>query len=292
MSESLPLFAPALLTAEVPVLLISLPDQQERRETLLARGLPQEWVASSFPAVDKRGAEVEALRRSALAPAFSASTGRQLMAGEIGCAMSHRQAALWLAASDHELALVLEDDLIPSHPEWRSQCAAMARALLPYARRRAAFVCLLGARPDQADAALHRAVTWNGPAPNGPQLFEHVDPDRTLWRAHAYLISRGAAERSRDREARIATLADDWGTRLRLGLIDALFYTRPVLIAQDEECGSTIDPHQDRLCKARPVPNRPGIARQVARSLAFRTMMARARWRASYSRRLPTSEKP
>jgi hypothetical protein len=126
--------------------------------------------------------------------------------------------------------------------------------------------------------------------PEGPQLFEHVDPDRTLWRAHAYLISRGAAERSRVRESRIATLADDWGARLRLKLIDALFYTRPVLLAQDEDMRSTIDLHEERSCEVLPQPDRSGLARRMALALAYRTMMARARWRTRRPCRLPAPE--
>lgn len=288
--SSPPRFTPAFLSAQVPVLLISLPDQQQRREALLARGLPPEWVAAPFPAIDQRGAVVEALRVGALDPTFSIGAGRSLLAGEIGCAMSHRQAALWLAGSRYDLALVLEDDAAPQDSDWLVKSVAVARALLPHAGSGAAFVCLLGARPEQADTALRRAVVWRGSTPQGPQLFEHIDPGRTLWRAHAYMISRGAAERTRAREVRIATLADDWGARLRLGLIDALFYTRPVLIAQDEEIRSTIDPHQDRAHALPPQPGGPSLVKRIARSLAFRTMMARARWRVRSTRRLPAPE--
>lgn len=290
MSEQLPLFKPPFLTEEVPVLLISLSDQQERRETMLSRGVPREWIISTFPAVDKRGAEVEELRQATLAPEFSVRYCRPPVAGEIGCAMSHRQAALWLAASEYDLALVLEDDVVPRGSGWETQCIEIARALLPYARRNAAFVCLLGARPDQTNAALHRPVLWNGQGPDSPQLFEHVDPDRTLWRTHAYLISRGAAERSRAHEVRLLTLADDWGARLRLGMIDELFYTRPTLFTQDEKTTSNIAPRQDRLHQERSLSHAPNIAQRIVKSLAFRAMMARARWRADRSRRLPTAK--
>lgn len=284
-------FRSAYLLPRVPVFLISLPDQENRRAVLLERGIPPEWVAASFQAVDKRGADIETLRQTALDEKFVESAGCLPLAGEIGCALSHREVALWLASSTYDLALVLEDDVVPRGLDWQRLSVEAARSLLPHARSGAAFVCLLGARPDQADTALHRSVTWRGSPPRGVQLFEHVDPERTLWRAHAYLISRGAAKRTRTQERFVTTLADDWGARLRLKLIDELYYTRPVMITQDEVCVSTIDPDQGRLPVRRKSRNRPSLARRIIRSLSYRMMMARARWRARRPCILPAPER-
>jgi hypothetical protein len=291
MIEAIERFSPAELIHGVPVIVISLEDQETRRELMLERGLPEAWVKNYFPAIDMRGVEKEqyAADNEELF-VVSLGSNRNFLGAELGCAMSHRQAAAWFAASGHYMALVLEDDVLPQGSDWLSQAIATADALVPYARDGAAFVCLLGARSDQTDAALRRRVTWSGAVPEGPQLFEHVDPERKLWRAHAYFISRGAAERSRDKETRILTLADDWGARRKLGLIDALFYTQPTLMAQDDDGPSTIDPQQHRQRVSRLPSKRPNLLLRITRSLHFRIMMARARCRARFPRRLPSPE--
>lgn len=226
----------------MPVFLISLVDQDARRAELLNRSVPTDWVKSFFHATDMRGLQIDRLDHLADIAALENRIGRLPLAAEIGCALSHRAAAHWLHRSAYDIALVLEDDVVPLYHSWLANVIHTANALNSHAKAGAAFICLLGARHDQTDLALRRRVILRGAeAPEGtPDLYLHTDPEKALWRAHAYLISRGAAERTVKQEFRVATLADDWQLRQRSGLLDDIFYTRPVLLAQDENRPSTI----------------------------------------------------
>lgn len=242
MARSSVRFSPIVLNDEVPVFVISLDDQVSRRQDLVRRGVPAPWVHAYFPAIDLRVARTQAVAELADLDAFEAALGRQILSSEIGCAKSHKAVADWLAASQYPMALVLEDDAIPIGDAWFEQLMAVAEALSAHANSGAAFICHLGAPHNQTDAALKRRVVWrDGQPPVGtPQLFLHADPGRSLWRAHAYLISRAAACRRLRQEPRIVTLADDWREKQRRREIDEIFYTWPILIGQDEERPSTI----------------------------------------------------
>ena len=234
---------------------------------------------------------------------MEASLGRPVRPAEIGCALSHRTAACWLARSPHAMALVLEDDIVPLGGDWQQAVAATASVLLRHALNDAAFICLLGARHDQADSALNRRVVSSERSPSAvtPAIFLHTDPGRALWRAHAYLISRAAAVRSCRDEPTIVTLADAWCERQRRGLIDEIFYTRPILIAQDEEQPSTIRPkdsadHLPRQATEAGTASRAGkVLRPWARvlrmpaSARYRLKMATARIMSWLPYRVPAS---
>jgi glycosyl transferase family 25 len=93
------------------VWLINLDRSTARRETMEARlaalGLPY----TRFPAVDGR-AEWDRLVSGVDLPAFRRNVGREVLPGEIGCYASHL--AVWQALLDspHDVALVLEDDVV------------------------------------------------------------------------------------------------------------------------------------------------------------------------------------
>lgn len=273
-------FAPPLLKngVPVPVLLISLDDQQSRRRDLVKLGLPSEWASNYFPAHDMRSSCIEDVYESADVARLETKIGRPLRPAEVGCSMSHRSAARWLAASEQPMALVLEDDVVPNTPDWLTLTSAVATALLQHAHEGAAFICHLGARRGQTAVALKRRVILreNQPTTPIPDLFLHTDPKRGLWRAHAYLISAATATRIGREETRIMTLADDWCERRSLGLIDEILYTSPPLIRQDEERPSTIRPvsHDDQYKS----PHYKGpVDDQLVRSIVDRSLFQRLR---------------
>jgi hypothetical protein len=177
------------------------------------------------------------------------------------------------------MALVLEDDVIPESDQWLYQLEAVSEALLHHACSGAAFICHLGARSDQIDAAIKREVLWSeGIAPEAmPRVFLHADPGRNLWRAHAYLISRAAAERGIKREKKIRTLADDWERRRRLRLYDELLFTQPTLFGQDEQTISTIDPKRERAIPAMPTATSRNWPMRAVRSISYRVRFLIAR---------------
>lgn len=93
------------------VLLINLPRSTDRRalmeQRLAALGLDYELL----PAVDGR-AQWEQLLPSVDLPAFQRHAGGDVLPGEIGCYHSHLQAWQRLVASDAQVLLVLEDDMV------------------------------------------------------------------------------------------------------------------------------------------------------------------------------------
>lgn len=233
----------------IPVSLISLPDQEPRRLLLLRRGIPLSWVENYFQGVDFRALPVANLNEYADIINLEKINKRKVRPGEIGCALAHHSATQSLMQTPFDLMLVLEDDVIPLSDHFEEQILTLTQRLMPLALRGVAFICHLGAPHQQADHALKRLVINRGRVrtPSQPILYLHSDPDKTLWRAHAYLISRAAIRRAQQIEPKIMTLADDWCERRRMGILDYIFYSRPVVFRQDETIDSTIRPkdHND-----------------------------------------------
>lgn len=93
------------------VWLINLPRSTERRAKmdLQLRSLPLGYT--HFPAIDGR-AEWDHLARDLSIDAFRRNVGREVLPGEIGCYHSHLGVWRALIASEHRIALVLEDDVV------------------------------------------------------------------------------------------------------------------------------------------------------------------------------------
>ncbi len=101
----------ALQLPGLMVLLINLPRSTDRRvrmeQRLAALGLAYEVL----PAVDGR-ARWDELKNSVDLRAFQRHAGSDVLPGEIGCYHSHLQAWQRLLASDKDVLLVLEDDMV------------------------------------------------------------------------------------------------------------------------------------------------------------------------------------
>ena len=93
------------------VWLINLDRSTARREAMEARlsalGLPY----TRFSAIDGR-AEWDRLVASVDIAAFRRNVGREVLPGEIGCYASHLGVWQALLDSPHEVALILEDDVV------------------------------------------------------------------------------------------------------------------------------------------------------------------------------------
>lgn len=251
----------------LPVAVISLSDQGHRRRLLIERGLPAGWLEPYWSATDLRTADVDELARFVDVQAYPKFSGEFLRAAVVGCATSHRRLAQWLAATDFPLLLVLEDDVVLSVADPSSAVLAIASQLWPAALRGDSFVCHLGTRPEQLDQSLRRPLKTSASWGVDQRLWLHIDPRPTVWRAHAYLLSRGAAQRTVKRESRMLTVADDWIRRRDLGLIDRLYLTDPGIFRQDDYLTSTLG------IPPAPLPVQPtgNWLHRVAASLRFRS---------------------
>lgn len=259
--------------AVLPVAVISLDDQLQRRRLLIERGIPADWLDPYWPATDLRSAHAGELAAFVDVEAYPHFSGEPLRAAVVGCAASHRQVAHWLAASALPLVLVLEDDVIPTTPEPAEAVREVAELLWPLAVRGDSFVCHLGTRPEQLRHSFCRPLQPSQQALRHRQLLWHIDPRPTIWRAHAYLLSRGAAMRAVARETTMASVADDWVRRRDLGLLDRLYLIHPRLFAQDELLTSTlgVPPQPTSMRRS------PGVLRRALASLHFRTRIQVAR---------------
>lgn len=253
--------------AVLPVAVISLPDQVERRRLLIERGLPGGWVEPYWSATDLRAATSDQLASFVDVQAYIQFSGEPLRAAVVGCATSHRCLAQWLAASGFPLLLVLEDDVVPSTADPSHAVLEMANQLWPAAVRGDSFVCHLGTRPEQLDQSLRRPLKRSAYWGAERRLWWHIDPRPTIWRAHAYLLSRGAAQRTVMRESRMRTVADDWIRRRDLGLIDRLYLIDPRIFRQDESITSTLGFPPVPL----PAPPSGNLLQRGAASLRFRS---------------------
>lgn len=274
----------------LPVAIISLKDQVDRRKKLIERNIPVLWVNHYLEAADFRFASQSQVQDVANTSKIEALIKREVCPSEIGCAFSHQKAHHWLAKSNFDLMLVLEDDVIPEQPNFEVLVAQIAQFFFPTARKGLAFIVHLGAPENQIARALKRKVySVSSQSSVMPKFFMHSDPDKRLWRAHAYLLSKGAAIKAQKLEPKLVTLADDWNTRREMGILDAVFYSHPKIFSQDEDISSNIGSRgEDREQDIKLVPaffhlrvyhaiNNGNFFRQSLNSALFRAHMLYAR---------------
>lgn len=257
----------------LPVAIMSLPDQITRRERLKSRGLPIDWVENFWPATDFRSARAEDLNRIVNLDEYASFTGEPFRAAVVGCATTHHNLAKWLASTNFPMLFVLEDDVIPAVRDLADRIIWAAGRLEALATGGDAFICHLGVRPEQLDQSLRRPVNSSSPENNEGRLWLHVDPRPTIWRAHAYLITRAAAMRTLDRETRLLSVADDWIRRRNLGLIDEIYVAEPRIFTQDELIPSTLGTPPISI----PQPMQEVRYKNIFASIKFRIKMRLAR---------------
>ena len=101
----------ALRLPGLMVLLINLPSSTDRRARMEQRLATLGLAYDVLPAVDGR-ARWDELKNSVDLRAFQRHAGSDVLPGEIGCYHSHLQGWQRLLASDRDVLLVLEDDMV------------------------------------------------------------------------------------------------------------------------------------------------------------------------------------
>jgi hypothetical protein len=153
----------------------------------------------------------------------------------------------WLSEQDRfSQVVVFEDDVLPESCRYLEALRDLAEVLAEPANLGAPFICHLGPRPEQLRTAFARRISTAGSNVSGVKLMDLVDKKARLWRAHAYIISREAAQRYVDLVGRSAFLADDWRF-ITDETMSRMVVVTPCLFAQDEEVDSTMDPERKRV---------------------------------------------
>ncbi len=259
---------------EIPVAILSLEDQRERRRLLCERGLPREWVEGHWPATDLRRQESKTLKAMLSRDGYSYHP--DWPPSVTGCALSHGKVAEWQVLLNRPLMLVLEDDVIPASADYLDSLATVARLLLPSASAGESFICHLGVRPEQMSATYSRVVKTSQLADDRSLLRLCIDPRSTIWRAHAYLISLAAARKSSRKNMQLKLVADDWCARAAQGFFDRLYLATPRVFLQDELVRSTLDHTKDGNTEDRQLST-SNFGLRVTSSLAFRARMIGAK---------------
>jgi GR25 family glycosyltransferase involved in LPS biosynthesis len=248
MGQLVPWNKSSLEIGDVPVAIISLSDARGRRNTLRKRGFSPELVNNFWPACDMRVVADAELRNYSQYNDIKAIYNRSPIPAELGCLFSHSQIIRWLSEQDIVSQVVIfEDDVIPTTRKSLEVLCKLTEFLEPFARDDKPYVCHLGPRPDQWRSVFTRKIVKkNGFSVSDIDLYELVDKKSSIWRAHAYVISKKAADRYVEMFSKTGFLADDW--RLiadRTG--SKMILAAPPLFTQDEDVVSTIDPGNNRL---------------------------------------------
>lgn len=96
---------------DLPIWLINLPRSDQRRKSMVSQLDKLQLGYEIFNAVDGRE-NWTSLEETVNIPAFERNTGRKVIPAEIGCYHSHLEVWKLLCASDAEIGLVLEDDVV------------------------------------------------------------------------------------------------------------------------------------------------------------------------------------
>ena len=225
----------------VPVAIISLDEAQERREKLIAHGIPADWVENHWSAKDTRALDDDEVARLVDLSSYTALVGAKLRMGRIGNALSQRDAMAAMAASGAPLVMVLEDDVGLVDPRSLDVLAHLLEPLHRYAHSGAAFMCHLGVQRRQRRRVQNRVVLETVSQATMPWILREAGPSPKIWRSHAFIMSSTAVQRLVAGETPMRTGADDYWQRSELGYFDRFFFAEPGLFFQDESSESLIE---------------------------------------------------
>jgi glycosyl transferase, family 25 len=160
-------------------------------------------------------------------PVFAASTPRP---GEIGCALSHLKVYQKVLDDDHEVACVLEDDVVLP-----PDLGALTDAVAPHLVGSEVVLLNFHSR-DPLRVARAGAVEF----PSSRLLVPVVDIDQ-VGSGGAYLITQEACARMLKTALPAKAVADNWALFKREGAIDRLRCLAPMPVAQNPGLRSTMN---------------------------------------------------
>ncbi|MBZ0128017.1 MAG: glycosyltransferase family 25 protein [Rhodobacteraceae bacterium] len=239
------------MSAEWPVFVINMADNTARMQKCRAALDAQDIAFERFEAVNGRALEAAEIARIYDAAANRARFRHPLVAGELGCYLSH--VALWrkLVASDAAGAVLLEDDF--------AAAPGLGLVLQALAGDQGNWdmVKLFSRRPDARMLARR-------PLCDGFDLaIPYQIPNTTL----GYAIRRDAAARLLQRALPIARPIDEDHKRFwEHGLTIALVQPPPLSFGEEASKGDTIQANR----KAATRPPAGAVLRQGLRNLGYR----------------------
>lgn len=224
---------------QLPVCIISLKEANSRRNLLHKRGFSEELLSNYFPATDLRFSGHTLVQCYVDRDTSTQRYGRELRPAEVGCALSHMNAYKWLVSSPHHLMLILEDDVIPLSDNHLEEVKLICQALTPLIKNNVSFVCHLGIQESYFQSGYSRPVKFSPEQGHIPGLVLHNDKGRSVWLAHAYLISSPAAAKI-IQFGKVKYLADDFLAFQKCGAIQRILISKAAIYKQDHALESTV----------------------------------------------------
>ena len=129
--------------SDLPTFIISLERSEKRRQILRASDIPTSWVQNYHRATDLTDIAYIDLKGFHDEQSTSILYERQILGGEIGCALSHAKVADKIIKEKIEVALVLEDDIamLPNQEEYLLE---VYHKLIKLSKAGVDFICHLG----------------------------------------------------------------------------------------------------------------------------------------------------
>ncbi len=170
---------------------------------------------------------------------FSPAVDSEFTPGAFGCVFSHLAIYRRVADDGHEIALVLEDDVILP-----ADLDELLDVIAP--QMKGAEVVLLNF------SSYFAKFTKEGAVPIGSsRLLVHIVDDGSPWSGAAYLITREACARMAETALPVRARADAWAHFYREGALDRVRCVMPMPVANSVTLRSTKDNFRPGSIQAR-----------------------------------------
>ena len=217
--------------SDIPAFIISLEEAEHRRQVLRDTSIPSSWVDNYFRGSYLANKTVIELKKFYDEEQFENLYKRQIMGGEIGCALSHANVATEIANNKIEVALVLEDDIDLDSGQ-KLYLLKVYNKLQVMSRAGQNFICHLGNDEILVGEVVKLSegnVSWTNSS-----IFEIDFKQNPIWTTHAYFINVGAANYLKENKNPVKCIADDWKTLSNHNVNFKVLYCDPIFSQLDD----------------------------------------------------------
>ena len=220
------------------VYIVSLTDQDERRNELKNIGFDDGWVNNYKKAYDLRQVDTKNLSHIYDESIAIKRYYRKLRSAEIGCAISHREIYESMIEQNQRIALILEDDAYPVGEKFREKIEEIVYLLDPLIKSNSSFICHLGINPDEL-VQKRQVYQWRKNKLSDVNLNLLIPVFSSIWTTHGYLISLAGAKKILNNEKKVCYVADDWQIRQQNNTLEYVFFSE-LIFKQNDKFETTV----------------------------------------------------